>query len=70
MTEYFDNRPFLKSMPGSENNGVKPSGDIILSLVIMAVGGLILGCAIQYIVNKKRTEFIIKENEELKNGRN
>ena len=69
MAEYFDNRPFLESVPGSGNKVDKPSGNPILDFCLTAAAGIIIGCVIHYHFNKKKTSMIIKENDELKNSR-
>jgi hypothetical protein len=69
MIEYFNNRPFIESIPGNSNNGVKPGkGNSLICLILATTAGILVGYLIQQIVNKKRTAMIIKENEELKNS--
>lgn len=67
MAEYFNNRPFIGSIPGHSNNGGK-SGNVLLYLVVATTAGLLAGYIIQQIVNKKRMALIIKENDNLKNS--
>ena len=67
MTEYFNNRPFLESIPGNINTTGNSKNNTAMYIILAIAGGALLGFIIQQAINKKTISKLVIENEELKN---
>jgi uncharacterized protein HemX len=69
MPEYFNNRPFIESMPGNENQSSNSGSNAILYIALGLGAVIIIGLVIQHKNNNVKMTRIIKENDDLKNKR-
>ena len=66
MIEYFNNKPFLETIPSFGNQQCNSTPNPIIYIVLAVGAGVIVGCLLQHAINKKKMALIINENDELR----
>ena len=69
MTKYFNNDPFLDSMPGNGNKGIKSNHKIALGAGAVLLLFVVAGFAYQHYNDKKIIAQLKKEKDEASNAR-
>ena len=67
MTKYFNNNPFLESIPTNTNVVGNSKNNTALYIILAIAGGVLLGFTFQHAINKRTISKLVIENDELKN---